>query len=216
MKLWWVLRNVFPGPLVRLVFRPALHGASGLPSGGAILVVNHLSRTDPGFLQLAINRQLVFAVNERFFRQPGVTGWLLRSFLLRCESVSVQPGNATAAQSLIDAATATVQAGRLFCVFPEGGISRDGHLHKGHTGLGRVILATGAATIPIAMLNTDDILPPGRWRPKLRRVHIRVGQPIDFDDHGSSSPDDARSVTDRVMREIEELSGRAYVDRYVH
>ena len=34
--------------------------------------------------------------------------------------------------------------------------------------------------LPVAMINTYEIQPPGQLRPRLRRVGVRIGRPLDF------------------------------------
>jgi 1-acyl-sn-glycerol-3-phosphate acyltransferase len=201
-----MLRDIAPGPLVRAIYRPEVDGLAHVPeSGGAILASNHLSRADPGFLQLAVERQVVFAVHARFYRYSGI-----RWFLDACDAVPVDPASDESADQLVAAARAVLAEGRLFCMYPEGGIARDGRVHRGRTGIGRVVAATGAPVVPVAMLNTDLLLPPVRRLPVLRQARIRIGRPLEL------APDaSAREITDAIMRELARLSARSYVDKYL-
>ncbi|NEE30608.1 1-acyl-sn-glycerol-3-phosphate acyltransferase, partial [Streptomyces sp. SID7982] len=71
-------------------------------------------------------------------------------------------------------------------------------------GLARVALATGAPVIPVAMIDTEKIQPPGQVMPKLMRPGIRIGKPLDFSRYQGMDGDRfiLRSVTDEVMYEI--------------
>lgn len=66
------------------------------------------------------------------------------------------------------------------------------------------------------MINTYEIQPPGKIRPRLKRVGIRVGKPLMFDRYEGLEDDRfvLRSVTDEVMYELMTLSGQEYVDMY--
>lgn len=77
-------------------------------------------------------------------------------------------------------------------------------------------LATGAPVIPVAMIDTEKIQPPGKVIPKLMRPGIRIGKPLDFSRYHGMESDRfiLRSVTDEVMYEIMKLSGQEYVDIY--
>ena len=77
-------------------------------------------------------------------------------------------------------------------------------------------LATGAPVIPVAMIDTEKIQPPGKVVPKLMRPGIRIGKPLDFSRYHGMEGDRfiLRSVTDEVMYEIMKLSGQEYVDIY--
>jgi 1-acyl-sn-glycerol-3-phosphate acyltransferase len=66
------------------------------------------------------------------------------------------------------------------------------------------------------MLNADEIQPPGKVIPRIKRVKIRFGRPLDFSRYAGMSGDRfvERAVTDEIMYELMELSGREYVDIY--
>jgi 1-acyl-sn-glycerol-3-phosphate acyltransferase len=66
------------------------------------------------------------------------------------------------------------------------------------------------------MLNMDEIQPVGKILPKLKRVHIRFGPALDFSRYAGMAGDRfvERAVTDEIMYELMELSGREYVDMY--
>jgi 1-acyl-sn-glycerol-3-phosphate acyltransferase len=66
------------------------------------------------------------------------------------------------------------------------------------------------------MLNSDQIQPLGRIVPRIRRVHMRFGPPMDFSRYAGMSGDRfiERAITDEIMYELMELSGREYVDVY--
>ena len=71
--------------------------------------------------------------------------------------------------------------------------------------------------LPVAMIDTEKIQPPGRKRPNLGiRVGIRIGAPLDFSRYEGMEGDRfvLRSITDEIMYELMELSGQEYVDIY--
>ena len=51
-----------------------------------------------------------------------------------------------------------LRSGRLFGIYPEGTRSPDGRLYRGKTGVARLALEAGVPVIPVAMLNSDEIL----------------------------------------------------------
>ncbi|CAM5531140.1 hypothetical protein SALBM311S_07236 [Streptomyces alboniger] len=77
-------------------------------------------------------------------------------------------------------------------------------------------LASGAPVIPVAMIDTEKIQPPGQVMPKLMRPGIRIGEPLDFSRYQGMEHDRfvLRALTDEVMYEIMKLSGQEYVDIY--
>jgi 1-acyl-sn-glycerol-3-phosphate acyltransferase len=154
--LYWLLKYIVLGPVLRLVFRPRVEGREHVPDDGpAIIASNHLSFSDSIFMPLMVKR-------------------------------------------------------------PEGTRSPDGRLYRGKTGVARLALESGATVIPVAMLNADEIQPPGKIIPKIRRVRMRFGAPLDFSRYAGLSGDRfiERAVTDEIMYELMQLSGREYIDVY--
>jgi 1-acyl-sn-glycerol-3-phosphate acyltransferase len=70
--------------------------------------------------------------------------------------------------------------------------------------------------VPIAMVDTEKAMPTGRRIPKVRRIGIRVGEPLDFSRFQGMEGDRfiLRSITDEIMYELSRLSGQEYVDVY--
>ena len=77
-------------------------------------------------------------------------------------------------------------------------------------------LEAGVPVIPVAMINTFDIQPPGKLIPRIMRVGIKIGEPLDFSRYEGMSGDRfvLRSITDEIMYELMLLSGQEYVDCY--
>ena len=54
---YWLVKNLFLGPLLLRVFRPWVRGIENIPAtGAAILASNHLSFVDSIFLPLVLRR----------------------------------------------------------------------------------------------------------------------------------------------------------------
>jgi 1-acyl-sn-glycerol-3-phosphate acyltransferase len=77
-------------------------------------------------------------------------------------------------------------------------------------------LEAGVPVIPVAMINTFDVQPPGQVIPKIQRIGIRIGEPLDFSRYEGMESDRfvLRSITDEIMYELMQLSGQEYVDTY--
>ncbi len=116
----------------------------------------------------------------------------------------------------LDAARTVLAARGAFAIYPEGTRSLDGRLHRGHTGVATLALETGAVVLPVALLGTERVQPIGRRFPRLRRVTVRYGEPLDFARYEdlAGSTVIRRAVTDEVMAAIAVLSEQEYVDRY--
>ncbi|GAA2234311.1 lysophospholipid acyltransferase family protein [Streptomyces amakusaensis] len=207
------------GGSLKLAFRPWVEGLENIPvDGPAILASNHLSFSDSFFLPAVLDRKVTFVAKAEYFTSPGVKGRLTAAFFKGVGQLPVDRSGARgAAEAAIKAGIEVVERGGLFGIYPEGTRSPDGRLYRGKPGgLGRVALATGAPVIPIAMIDTEKVQPPGKVVPKLIRPGIRIGKPLDFSRYHGMEEDRyiLRSVTDEVMYEIMKLSGQEYVDIY--
>ena len=214
---YWLLKYVVLGPVLRLLFRPQIEGLAHVPRTGAvILACNHLSFSDSIFTPLIVKRRVTFVAKAEYFTGGGVKGWLTRQFFVSTGTIPVDRSGGQAAQAALDTQLRVLGSGNIAGIYPEGTRSPDGRLYRGKTGVARLALTSGAPVIPVAQLNTDEIQPTGRIIPRIRRVRIRFGAPLDFSRYAAAGGDRfvERAVTDEIMYELMELSGREYVDVY--
>ncbi len=70
--------------------------------------------------------------------------------------------------------------------------------------------------IPVAVVGTDVVAPPGKKFGRVIRPVVRFGEPLDFSRYEGLEKDRyiLRSITDEIMYEIMQLSGQEYVDMY--
>lgn len=207
------------GGSLKVAFRPWVEGLENIPAeGSAILASNHLSFSDSFFLPAVMDRKVTFIAKAEYFTSPGVKGKLTAAFFKGVGQLPVdRSGSRGAGEAAIRSGVEVLARGELFGIYPEGTRSPDGRLYRGKPGgLARVALASGAPVIPVAMIDTEKIQPPGQVMPKLMRPGIRIGKPLDFSRYYGMENDRfiLRSVTDEVMYEIMKLSGQEYVDIY--
>ena len=215
--LYWLLKYLLLGPWLRLIFRPDVEGREHLPkSGAAIIASNHLSFSDSIFMPLMVRRKVTFVAKAEYFTGTGLKGFLTKMFFVGAGAIPVDRSGGRAAQGAIDTGLRILRDGRLFAIYPEGTRSPDGRLHRGKTGVARLALQSGAPVIPVAMLNADEIQPIGKLLPKIMRVRMRFGAPMEFSRYAGQAGDRyvERAVTDEIMYELMTLSGREYVDIY--
>jgi 1-acyl-sn-glycerol-3-phosphate acyltransferase len=215
--LYHLLKYVILGPWLRLIFRPQVEGRDNVPAEGpAIIASNHLSFSDSIFMPLMVRRKVTFVAKAEYFTGKGIKGFLTKMFFVGTGTIPVDRSGGRAAQAAIDTGLRILREGKLFGIYPEGTRSPDGRLYRGKTGVARLALDSGAPVIPVVMLNSDEIQPLGSKLPRIKRVRIRFGQPIDFSRYAGMAGDRfiERAVTDEIMYELMELSGREYVDVY--
>src|SRR5689334_22180972 len=205
------------GPWLKLVFRPHVEGAEHVPATGpAILASNHLSYTDWMFMPLMLPRRVTFVAKAEYFTTPGLKGWFQKKFFTGAGQVPIDRSGATAAEGALSSARKILTEGDLFGIYPEGTRSHDGKLYRGKTGVARLALECGVPVIPVAVVGTDVVAPPGQTFGRFTRPIVRFGRPLDFSRYEGMERDRyiLRSVTDEIMYEIMRLSGQEYVDMY--
>ena len=214
---YWLLKWVFIGPILKLIFRPQTEGAEHVPAEGpAILASNHLSYADWLFMPLTLPRRVTFVAKAEYFNGKGIKGWLQRSFFSGSGQVPIDRSGANAAAGAMLAAQKVLANGELFGIYPEGTRSHDGKLYRGKTGVARLALEMKVPVIPVAVVGTDVVAPPGKKFGSFTRPVVRFGEPLDFSRYEGLESDRyvLRSITDEIMYEIMRLSGQEYVDMY--
>lgn len=214
---YWVMKTIFIGPVVNLLFRPWVKGINNVPATGpAILVSNHLSFSDSIFLPLAVPRPVSFLAKSEYFTGSGIKGKLTAAFFRLTNQLPIDRSGGAASEAALRAGVKVLEGGNLLGIYPEGTRSPDGRLYRGKTGVAKMALQTGVPVIPVAMIGTDKVQPIGRRIPNIRRIGIIVGEPLDFSRYAGMENDRfvQRSVTDEIMYELMRLSGQEYVDVY--
>ncbi|MGL5909214.1 MAG: lysophospholipid acyltransferase family protein [Phycicoccus sp.] len=214
---YWVLKTVVLGPVLRLLFRPWVDGAEHVPEHGAVIFAsNHLSFSDSIFLPLVVPRRMTFLAKSDYFTGAGLKGRLTAAFFRGVGQLPVDRSGGHASEAALRSGLRVLRRGDLLGLYPEGTRSPDGRLYKGKTGVARMALEAGVPVIPVAMIDTDKAQPTGTKVPKLVRVGVRLGRPLDFSRYEGMEGDRfvLRSVTDEIMYALMELSGQEYVDMY--
>jgi len=214
---YWFLKWVALGPLLKLVYRPQTEGADHVPAvGPAILASNHLSYADWLFMPLTLTRRVTFVAKAEYFNTPGIKGWFQKKFFYGAGQVPIDRSGSGAGEGALRAAKKVLDSGEVFGIYPEGTRSPDGKLYRGRTGVARLALETGANVVPVAVVGTDVVAPPGKKFGRVIRPVVRFGEPLDFSRYEGLEKDRyiLRSIIDEIMYEIMQLSGQEYVDMY--
>jgi 1-acyl-sn-glycerol-3-phosphate acyltransferase len=214
---YWLFKYIFMGPLLSLLGRPKVQGLEHVPSSGAVILAsNHLAVADSFYLCLAVNRRITYLAKAEYFTGTGLKGWFTRWFYTAAGQVSIDRTDADAAQGALTTAERILGEGKVLGMYPEGTRSPDGRLYKGKTGLARLALETGVPVIPVAMVGTDVVNPPGSKMWHFGRVEVRFGKPLDFTRFEGLAGNRfiERAVIDEVMYELMQLADQEYVDLY--
>ena len=211
-KLYPIARAILT-PIFRTAWRTYLRGADNLPaSGPAIVCPNHVSVIDSFLLPSVLPRRITFVGKAEY-----LDDWKTKHLFPALGMIPIDRSGGDASSRALDAAAGVLERGELFGIYPEGTRSRDGKLRKGHTGPARLALRTGAPLVPVGIIGTRDIQPPGASAPRpFRPCEIRIGRPIDVTRYADRAGDRLvlRQLTDELMFEIRALSRQEYVDEY--
>jgi 1-acyl-sn-glycerol-3-phosphate acyltransferase len=137
--------------VARIVYRLRVRGEHHLPTdGAAILVCNHVSFVDAVILGVLSPRPMVFIMDHRIFRTPGI-GWFFR--LVKAIPIAPQKEDPAAYEAAFERARAVLNEGELLCLFPEGAITRDGKLQPFKAGIMKILETNPVPVIPAALHN---------------------------------------------------------------
>jgi len=207
LNLAWQVGTPIAGIAFRACFRMRYVGVENVPkTGPAVLAANHVSALDGILLALAPaerrRRVTRFLSPTEFFENPWY-GWGLRLF----GHIELKRGDPKALDEALD----TIRRGAMTGLFPEGRVGETGELQRGHSGVSRIALATGAPVVPVGIWGTQARWPqPGftlrrPWRPTLV---ASFGPPIPAEGDITKRAD-VRAFTKKVMEGIAEQLARA-------
>jgi 1-acyl-sn-glycerol-3-phosphate acyltransferase len=208
--------RVVAGPLLHAFGRPRATGLENVPaSGPALLASNHLSIVDSIYLPLMLSRPVVFPAKAEYFSAKGPLGRAWAAYLRSTNQLVMDRDDTKSATATLEAAAEILRRGDLFGFYPEGTRSPDGRLYRGRSGLGWLVLNSGAPVIPVAMIGTRKMLPPGSPVPRPAKIEVKIGKPMEFGHLAGDPPARARRIiAEEVMHAIADLSGQEYVHEY--
>src|SRR6478609_7931451 len=187
---YWLMKYIVIGPITKAIWRPWIVGRRNIPSeGAAILASNHLSFVDSVFLPLMIDRPVAFLAKSDYFTGRGIKGWSTRMFFKMTGMIPIDRS---------------------------GGKASEASLNTGLRVLGRMSLEAHVPVVPVVMVDTDTMMPIGIRIPRIVRVGIVIGEPLDFSSFEGMEGDRyiLRSVTDEIMVALQRLGEQEYDDVY--
>ncbi|NOX30116.1 MAG: 1-acyl-sn-glycerol-3-phosphate acyltransferase [Actinobacteria bacterium] len=201
------------GPASRRLWKTKVTGLDGVPDSGPVIVAaNHISFLDSTLLMGLLPRQIRFVGKAEY-----MDDWKTKHLFPAMGMIPIDRSGGSASHKALDAAAEVLDNGGIFGIYPEGTRSRDGRLYKGRTGVARLALRTGAVVVPVGIVGTDKIQPPGARAPKLfLKCEFNFGRPISPTRYKKRVDDGRvfRELTDEIMFEIRELCGQEYVHHY--
>jgi len=135
--------------VINIVYRIRPSGLENIPrQGPAVVVCNHVSFMDPIILGGSVARPMRFVMYYKIFQIP------LLSFIFK-NAKAIPIASAKEDQQMMDAAfdkvDAELAAGHIVCIFPEGGITKDGEIQRFRRGIEKIIARRPVPVIPAAL-----------------------------------------------------------------
>jgi len=165
------------GPTIKLLMRSQVSGLDNVPADGpAIICANHRSFFDTPLLMTTASRPVTFLGKAEYMDK-----WLTRHLFPAVGMVPIKRDAARASMAALETAADLLREGKLVGIYPEGTRSRDGLLHRGHTGVAHLAMMTGAPIIPVGLVGTERVQPIGAAVPRPFRgpVGVTFGAPIE-------------------------------------
>jgi acyl-[acyl-carrier-protein]-phospholipid O-acyltransferase/long-chain-fatty-acid--[acyl-carrier-protein] ligase len=191
--------------ITRCFYRLRASGLENLPAqGGALLVCNHVSMMDAVWINAIQQRRIRFVMSRTQIAESRL--WL-RILLKLGRVIPIHTDDSPKALlRSMETARNALREGFLVCIFPEGALTRTGHLLPFKPGFERIAKGTDVPIIPMYLSGAygsrasfvhgaPTLLHPADF---LRPLHIEVGEPMPTD-----------STTAQVRREVQHLAARA-------
>jgi long-chain acyl-CoA synthetase len=166
--------------ILRLIFkvygRLSVRGLENLPIKGAFIISpNHLSLADAPVVMAA----LPFDIASQTF-SLGTTDFFGGPVSSKIAGLAnVIPVDMDARlYSAMQLSAYVLRQGKILCIFPEGGRSRDGKLKEFKKGVGIIAKELNIPLIPVAIQGTFKMLPAGKYIPRPAKVIITFGKAI--------------------------------------
>jgi len=167
---WWGLYPI----IVQWVGR--VNGLEHVPRQQAfILAANHASYLDHPLLVAALlprlDRMVHFLAKREHFDKLFLRWWHRYSGAI---PIDREAGGREGLKKGLE----VLAHGKILAIHPEGTRSRDGKLQPGKPGVAWLARQAGVPVLPVGLIGTHLVLPPGGRIPALRRIEVHVGEPL--------------------------------------
>jgi len=162
-----------------------------------VYAVTHASALDIPILYVNLPFQFRIIFKSELLGYPFI-GWHLK----RSGQVCINQQNPAASIGAIKSALRSLRRGMPLVIFPEGGRTRDGQIQPFLPGAFFLAIKAQADIVPIALMDTFDLLPMNTYHIKCQPLEMRVGQPIST---AGLTVQDTDGVSAKVKSAIEAL-----------
>lgn len=199
---WSLSRLIFAS-----YFRWRVYNPEAVPlEGPVILAANHASILDPPLVGAGLPRAINYLARDTLFKYPGI-GSLLRSW--NAVPVDREGGGGAGLKAILD----RLLGGGGIILFPEGTRSPDGQLQPARPGIGLAVIKSSAPVVPVRVFGTRDAWGRHMKLPRPRRVAVKYGQVMAFEELRAEARRCAKSrlkgiyqeIADQIMARIAEI-----------
>lgn len=153
-----------------IAFNLHYEGKENIPKDTAVIYAsNHRTNADPPLVGCATPGHHAFMAKEELFENKFFGGLIRR---LGAFPVSRGKGDT----GVIDKSVDALNQGRSLFIFPEGTRSKDGKIHKGHSGAGLISARSGKPIIPVGIVFDEKL----RFRTKVTVIYGKPINPADY------------------------------------
>ncbi|HSQ78719.1 MAG TPA: 1-acyl-sn-glycerol-3-phosphate acyltransferase, partial [Nitrospirota bacterium] len=156
--------------------RLSIRGIENLPKDGPYIIApNHLSLADAPVVMASITwdigSQTFFLGTTDYFGGP-ITSKIAKSLQVIPVDMDTRLYGALQLSAYI------LRHGKVLCVFPEGGRSRDGGIKEFKKGVGIIARELNIPVVPVAINGTYEMLAAGKKFPRPAKISVSFGKPI--------------------------------------
>ncbi|HMJ88422.1 MAG TPA: lysophospholipid acyltransferase family protein [Candidatus Acidoferrum sp.] len=199
---WTFFRLIFA-----TYFRWRPYNAERVPRAGAVILAsNHASFLDPPIVGSPLKRPCSFLARDTLFRWRPARWLLTRWQAIPVDRTGSSP---TGLRNILGA----LQQGRAVVLFPEGTRTRDGHLQPARSGIGLLVVKSGAPVVPVRVWGSMKAYGRDVKIPKPRQLILKYGEPMRFEAllaEAKTCPKDRlkqiyQEIADQIMQAIAKL-----------
>jgi 1-acyl-sn-glycerol-3-phosphate acyltransferase len=173
IRWWWRLSQDLSRAAANMFWKFRVFGLENLPkSGGVLLASNHQSVLDPVLVAMVLPREMHFMARRTLFRNP-----VLRVIIVGYNAFAIERDSADVKG--VKEAIARLEAGNILLVFPEGTRTEDGSIGRMKPGIGMLAERAAVPIVPVLIQGAHEVLPKGRLLPRLGRISVIFGRPLD-------------------------------------
>lgn len=180
----------------KIAFSVHFEGRRNIPNGEAVIYAsNHRTNADPPLVACMGKGKFAFMAKEELFKN--------KFFSLLIRSLGAFPvARGKGDMGVLDTAIERLENGRSLIIFPEGTRSKDGKVHRGHSGAAVIAAKSQKKIIPVGITFGEKL----KFRTK---ITVKYGKPIDpneyIDQPSDPNPRQLVKLKNRYMTDIKQL-----------